>query len=199
AVIPGNGLRFLPNHSEITPPSQAGHLLFLCLSILHCQLKSQLVSPYVLANFDLQSPTFMTCDAFSTVVSTILSLLFPGALRARFVTVKQCCKGLVWWPAIDRDVEVLANDSVERFNQTLRAHLAESLPISSALQSTLLHYRAMVYATLRQCSSPPDATGDATGDAPASSNPLGRTTTSHEAVVWQEALGKTVSDWVQIR
>ena len=44
-----------------------------------------------------------------------------------------------------------ANGRVERFNQTLknglRAHLADGLPFSSALQSTLLHYRAAPHTT----------------------------------------------------
>ncbi|XP_057713151.1 uncharacterized protein K02A2.6-like [Corythoichthys intestinalis] len=44
-----------------------------------------------------------------------------------------------------------ANGGVERFNQTLknglRAHLAEGLPFSTALQNTVLHYRATPHAT----------------------------------------------------
>lgn len=50
-----------------------------------------------------------------------------------------------------------ANGGVERFNQThkngLRAHLAEGLPLSSALHSTLFHFRAMKHTTGSLCSS----------------------------------------------
>lgn len=44
-----------------------------------------------------------------------------------------------------------ANGGVERFNQTLknglRAHLADNLPLTAALQNTLLHYRATPHTT----------------------------------------------------
>uniref|UniRef100_A0A672INC6 Gypsy retrotransposon integrase-like protein 1 n=1 Tax=Salarias fasciatus TaxID=181472 RepID=A0A672INC6_SALFA len=44
-----------------------------------------------------------------------------------------------------------ANGGVERFNQTLknglRAHMADGLPFSDSLQSTLMHYRATPHST----------------------------------------------------
>lgn len=39
------------------------------------RLKCQLTSSPVLAYFDLQSPTFVTCDAYNTAVGEVLSQL----------------------------------------------------------------------------------------------------------------------------
>ncbi|KAI3364021.1 hypothetical protein L3Q82_010786 [Scortum barcoo] len=84
-----------------------------------------------------------------------------------------------------------ANGGVERFNQTLknglRAHLADGLPFPSALQSTLLHYRATPHATTgsspallmlgRELQLPLDRLRPHTGDR------SGRPATPHETAV----------------
>ncbi|XP_019737023.1 uncharacterized protein K02A2.6-like [Hippocampus comes] len=80
-------LRFLPHYSETTAPLRA--LLKqdapwswtpACSAAVR-QLKTQLTSPPVLAHFDLQSPTLVTCDASNTAVGAVLSQLHGGTER----------------------------------------------------------------------------------------------------------------------
>lgn len=77
-------LRFLPHYSETTAPLRA--LLKQdapwswtpeCSAAVH-RLKLQLTSPPVLAHFDLQSPTFVTCDASTSAIGAVLSQLQSG-------------------------------------------------------------------------------------------------------------------------
>lgn len=54
----------LRDHCPVTSPLQTGHLSpgYLEYSAAICQLKAHLTSPPVLADFDLRSPLFVTCD-----------------------------------------------------------------------------------------------------------------------------------------
>ncbi|KAG7453524.1 gypsy-16 si [Solea senegalensis] len=243
-----------------------------------------------------------------------LCTVVPSALRARIlamvheghlgvVRVKQRCRGLVWWPGIDRDVETMvkdctacltsgktglppppplqplpwpltpwthiqvdicgelhgdngpqitdngpqfisadfssflagkgikhiktafyhpqANVGVERFNQTLknglRAHLAGGLPFLSALQSTLLHYRATSHATTgsspallmlgREMQLPLDRLRPQRGNAPAAAPSLRGRVAEQQRCMKQrfdrkhrvKGLSLGVLDWVRIR
>ncbi|KAJ8346671.1 hypothetical protein SKAU_G00280720 [Synaphobranchus kaupii] len=80
-------LRFLPQYSATTAPlrellkKDATWAWAPACSAAVRQLKSQLTSPPVLAHFDLESPTFVTCDASNTSVGAVLSQLQQGVER----------------------------------------------------------------------------------------------------------------------
>ncbi|KAI3367271.1 hypothetical protein L3Q82_008317 [Scortum barcoo] len=78
-------LRFLPRYSETTAPLRAPSSSWMhpghgppCSAAVR-KLKSQLTSPPVVAHFDPQSPTFVTCDASNTAVGAVLSQLQKGS------------------------------------------------------------------------------------------------------------------------
>ncbi|KAJ8351786.1 hypothetical protein SKAU_G00232620 [Synaphobranchus kaupii] len=80
-------LRFLPQYSATTAPlrellkKEATWAWAPACSAAVRQLESQLTSPPVLAHFDLESPTFVTCDASNTSVGAVLSQLQQGVER----------------------------------------------------------------------------------------------------------------------
>ncbi|KAI3354580.1 hypothetical protein L3Q82_019085 [Scortum barcoo] len=114
-----------------------------------------------------------------------------------------------------------ANGGVERFNQTLknglRAHLADGLPFPSALQSTLLHYRATPHATTgsspallmlgHELQLPLDRLRPHTGDTPVTVGPSGDRVADQQRRMKQQFDRKhrvksatlAASDWVRVR
>lgn len=104
-------LCFLPNYSETTAPlcallkqDVAWSWTPACLSTVQ-QLKSQLITPPVLAHFDLQSLTFVTCNASDTAVGSVLSQLQQGlerpvALASRSLTPAEQKYSVEWREAL---------------------------------------------------------------------------------------------------
>ena len=114
-----------------------------------------------------------------------------------------------------------ANGGVERFNQTLknglRAHMADGLPFSSALQSTLLHYRATPHTTTgsspallmlgRELQLPLDRLRPPVGDTPVPTPSPGDRVAEKQHSLKQRFDSKhrvkrpalAVLDWVRIR
>lgn len=80
-------LRFLPHYSDTTAPlrrllrrGEPWAWSSQCADAF-VTLKEQLISPPVLAHFDVDSPTLLTCDASTAAVGAVLSQLQDGVER----------------------------------------------------------------------------------------------------------------------
>lgn len=87
------------------------------------QTDSQALTALLATSVNHHLSTTMSGTTFPAGTMTACAVV-PSALQGRILTmvhkdhlgvvrVKQCCRGLVWWPGIDRDIEAMVKDCAD--------------------------------------------------------------------------------------